>query len=61
MATLKTSTYRKQANQPLRVYKSSQDTTGIVMCPAHRDGYFARVPSAVGHGEFGGTCELCDK
>jgi len=51
--------YRKISNQPLRVYRDSSDTTGIVLCPAHREPFFTLNPAAKGAGEYGGQCEQC--
>lgn len=50
----------KPGAQPLRIYRDHSDKQGVVMCEAHRDRYFLRVPSAFGCGEYGGSCERCE-
>ncbi len=56
-----TSELRKAASQPLRVYRDSSDTTGIVLCGPCRDSFYVLNPSARGAGEYGGQCEHCPR
>jgi len=42
---------------PLRVYRSTADRSGVVLCVAHRDRLYFQNPASFGAGEFGGKCQ----
>lgn len=46
-------------SEPIRVYADDSDASGIVLCRAHREAFFAANLGACSDGVRGQRCEQC--